>query len=1458
MAYAHGGCSTQVLRDGRVFVAGGEFGPGQSVAEVYDPVSNTWTEVPPSGQIFLDAISETLPNGDVLIAPVTPSPPGTTILYNPGSNSWSPGGHLVHGTDEAEASWVKLPDNSILSIDFEATTSERYIPSINSWVNDAVVPVAIYDPIGSEMGAGFLLADGRAFFMGATGHTVFYTPSGNETPGVWEPGPDIPNGLATPDAPGAMMPDGKILCAFSPKIYKSGANIIYPTPTTFYEFDPVANSFASVNAPTGQSDPIESQYTHMLDLPDGTVLYSRSTSQLYVYQPDGTSLAAGQPAISRMIRNIDGTFHIEGVLFNGISEGAAYGDDAQMASNYPLIRLTDAAGNVYYARAFNWSSTGVMTGNTPVSTEFALPAKLPAGSYSLVAVANGNGSEPVSFATPEWSAAVNGLWETNTPNWRVSVGATNFNQGDFVAFEDSLTGSSQIELTSAVVPGGVTFNNSLSNYVVSGPGSLGGTGNLLKYGSGTATLADTGGDSFSGGIGVYGGSLILDNANSAITGGVVIAAGAALQSGNNDNYGALPSGNVTNNGTLIFNQTGYSLVSGPISGTGSIIKNDANTLVLNTSGSWTGETIINAGTLALASGATVSGATNIQIAAGATLSVANGIGGGLALAGGQTVRGAGAIAGGMVAAQGSAVELGADSASIGTFAVSSNATLQGLLVMKLDASSLASDKLSASNVEYGGVLSLTNLSEMPFAPGQSFVLFSAAKYSGAFAGITPVVPAAGLAWNTNNLAINGTLGVIFTPGDLWSGIVNGDWDTTTANWMEAGSPGVYTQGDPVTFDDSVVGPTKITLAETLTPDGLAFNNSSSNYFLAGPGRISGPTGLVKNYPGSVTLAEAGGDDFSGGITVNNGVLVLDNANSSISGGTVIAAGATLQSGENDLNGNLPSGNIRLNGRLVLSHTNNYAVTGPISGFGSLVQNSAGLLALAANNLNWTGSVTVAQGALQIGQTNALASGTNVLITVAYGATLDVNGVTGTNAVVAYGPGVGGAGAVVNNNPTATASPALSFLTLAGDTVIGGYNRWDLGPSSSSNTLDSNSPAAAGLSTGGHEYNLTKTGPNFVGLASLTVDSNLADINIQQGALGLEGTLTGLGDPSRFLNIYSNATAQFQNLAVAANKFVRLYDGATLLNSSGDNNINGTVTLGPAGGAANCVFNIANGSLSANANIGGPGNLIKTGAGTLAIGSANYTGNTKINAGVMALFGAGSISRSANIYIAAGAEIDLLHSASGALSLAPGQTLLGNGTVSGGLQAGPGSTIMPGADFATVGSLTAGQITLEGGVVMKLNATAGTSDRLHSSYLTYGGALVVTNISATPLAAGASFKLFLAPQHNYFGAFASILPARPGPGLAWNTNQLAVNGTLGVEALPQPGLSSFSLSGSNLVFNATNGVAPATYQLLSSTNLLLPLDQWTPLLTTTPAASGNLALTVTNPMTPQAFYILRGQ
>jgi hypothetical protein len=384
--------SSQVLKDGRVFVAGGEYGTGASKGETYDPLTNTWTPAPAPGATITDANSQLLPDGRVLVSSNDRNWT-QTIIFDPVANAWVAGPNAIGNQDES--AWLKLPDGSILTVDIVSRNSERYIPSLNQWVADAHVPVDLYDPFGDETGASFLLPDGRAFFIGSPSNTAYYTPSGGNAPGNWVAGPPIPGGQGAPDAAAAMMVNGKILCALSPT---PTAGDHFPTPTTFYEFDYTAGQFVAVLAPGGGASVAMSCYlTNMLMLPDGTVLYSQQYStQYYVYTPGGAPLPAGKPTISSIKENADGSFHLIGTLLNGISQGAGYGDDWQMPTNYPIVRLTSGA-NVYYARTYNWSDTGVMTGAKQVTTEFMLSAGIPDGTYQVSVIANGIASNPVSL-----------------------------------------------------------------------------------------------------------------------------------------------------------------------------------------------------------------------------------------------------------------------------------------------------------------------------------------------------------------------------------------------------------------------------------------------------------------------------------------------------------------------------------------------------------------------------------------------------------------------------------------------------------------------------------------------------------------------------------------------------------------------------------------------------------------------------------------------------------------------------------------------------------------------------------------------------------------------------------------------------------------------------------------------------------------------------------------------------
>ena len=90
---------------------------------------------------------------------------------------------------------------------------------------------------------------------------------------------------------------------------------------------------------------------------------------------------AWRPVITTVPATVVGsnTYSISGTLFNGFSEGASYGDDAQSSTNYPLVRITNhATGHVFYARTHDHSRMGVEAGGSSeiVTTQFDAPLGL--------------------------------------------------------------------------------------------------------------------------------------------------------------------------------------------------------------------------------------------------------------------------------------------------------------------------------------------------------------------------------------------------------------------------------------------------------------------------------------------------------------------------------------------------------------------------------------------------------------------------------------------------------------------------------------------------------------------------------------------------------------------------------------------------------------------------------------------------------------------------------------------------------------------------------------------------------------------------------------------------------------------------------------------------------------------------------------------------------------------------
>ena len=321
--------------------------------------------------------------------------------------------------------------------------------------------------------------------------------------------------------------------------------------------------------------------------------------------------------------------------------------------------------------------------------------------------------------------------------------------------------------------------------------------------------------------------------------------------------------------------------------------------------------------------------------------------------------------------------------------------------------------------------------------------------------------------------------------DTWRGNLNGNWDTTSANWFSSGGPSTYVQGDIVIFDDTLTGTPNVILTTGLAPNQVSVS-AAANYVFGGSGKLTGTTSLTKSGSGSLTLSESGGDDFSGGITVNNGTLVLDNANSTISGGLSINGG-TVRIGNNDANGALPSGAVTDNGALVFARTTAVAVSTPISGSGSLSQSGSGTLTLSGAN-SYFGNTIVNGGTLALSGAGTVSNSPQVQVSSAglnvsalpqslfAGLNLTNSSVTvalnasGNAPMVANTLALGGA----NNAINVTAIPTIASYPVA-FTVIQSANPIDGSFNCTLGTVPAATPAYAGsVSQNGNSVVLTLT------------------------------------------------------------------------------------------------------------------------------------------------------------------------------------------------------------------------------------------------------------------------------------------------------------------------------------------------------------------------------------------------
>lgn len=391
-----------LLRDGRVFIAGGEYdGTNTQVetatAAIYDPVANGWTSIAaPAGWANIgDAPCAILADGRVLLGDIFGR---RSAIYDPASDTWAaaPNKDDTRGTEET---WVILPDQSVLAIECDRQPRvEKYLQAANTWVSAGSTPVTLVDTLSDEVGAAILLPDGRVFCIGATNHTALYTPPPiSSQPGTWAAGPDFPvlsSGRVTgaKDAPAALLPNGKVLCLVAPcdQTASTSSTAFWGSPVHVFEYDPATNTLAEVTAPTNSGgSPFSSR---LMLLPTGEVLHTNSSTTVAIYTPDLAPDPVWRPSITSVPSALQpgGSYTLHGRQLNGLSQAVIYGDEGAMGTNYPIVRITNTlTGDVLYCRTHDHSTMGVNTGTVVQTTRFQVPASAPIGSYELCLVANG-------------------------------------------------------------------------------------------------------------------------------------------------------------------------------------------------------------------------------------------------------------------------------------------------------------------------------------------------------------------------------------------------------------------------------------------------------------------------------------------------------------------------------------------------------------------------------------------------------------------------------------------------------------------------------------------------------------------------------------------------------------------------------------------------------------------------------------------------------------------------------------------------------------------------------------------------------------------------------------------------------------------------------------------------------------------------------------------------------------
>ena len=1001
-------------------------------------------------------------------------------------------------------------------------------------------------------------------------------------------------------------------------------------------------------------------------------------------------------------------------------------------SLFVLLMLFAAGRGDVQAAAITWTGTtssswGTATNWTGINTP-------PQSNDSLI------------FGTGAGGTLLNNL--TSGPIFNVAGLTFSAGAGAFVINSQSLgngfslTGDVLNSSTTGVLQ---TINNSFS---LSGTRTFtttatGAGGNLLLGG----TIDGSGGLTAAGG-----GSVMLTGANT-YSGGTTVNSGATLQVGDGNVSGSV-TGNITDNGSLVFNRADSPVYGGIISGSGSLSLIGTGTVSLTGANNYSGGTTIGAAArLQFGNGGTGgSVAGNISVVSNGMLvfnrsdnfSFAGVISGGGSLrvtgTGIATLTGASNFSGGTQIDNGATLQIGDGTASPnGTGSITGLISDSGTLVFNR-----AADYTFGGSINGTGVLAL-NVGVLRLTAAQSN--FGQTQINNGSALVATVDSAVSASSVVNLSAAGSRLDLsnhsqfaagLLGPGRIYS------FDGTGQNGS-AGSLTVLTAaGQSYIFSGSIgdidpkfsftkmgagtqifSGTSSYTGGTTITQGTLQFATSTS------PNTSPGNTMTVN--PGATLAVNYGGGSD---VTPAQVAAMLQVAKTTFVDATAVFAFDTTNAGAGGTS------------TYANALTRNSSITK--LGFGTLVLTSVGN--------TYAGATTVSGGKLSVGVANAIPATSNASIGPA--GTLDLGS--------------------FNNS---VAGVQLTGGSITGSGVLTSASAFDLQVGT----------VSAGL---GGSAGLTKTSAGTVTLSS----SN----STYTGATTLNGGTLAIGS--------LNAIPSGSSLTIASGATLDL---GTFNDSVAGVQLNGGNITGTGQLTSTGTYNAQSGSVSAN--LAGAAGLTQAGPGTLTLGGSNniYTGPTAINGGTLLLTGkitgspisvaaggvlsetaAGSLSGASALTVSGGAA-----TLAGTNNTYSGATTINSGT----LQSPSDAALSPNSALAVNGT---GTLALSYGGAADYTE-AQVAALLAKPSTTFGAATATVGFDTANLGAGGtasySTALTMGGGVTKLGVGTLILS-----GANTFTGQTSINaGTLqlgnggGTGQLPATGAVT---NNGSLVFNRSNTVA----------------------------------------------------